>query len=354
MKQVDCIIVGLGIAGIATSEEWLKHGKSILVFDAAEGTSTEVSGGVINPVVLKRFTPVWLASEFMRKATATYNSISAKVGSPVIAPTSIHRIFNNIEEQNDWTVASDKNELSDFLASEIQPAPNTSIHAPYGIGEVKGALRLYPSHLLRVYRDWLERKGLLRRERFDYDALSLHEKGIRYRDVEAKRIVFSEGFAALKNPYFPDGLLVPNKGEYVIVEAPQLQLEFVLKGAMFVIPMGNDRYKVGATFSRDETSLTPTADAAERMEMALAKMVKTPFKIVDQIAGVRPTTKDRRPLLGSATLSDRIHFLNGLGTRGLLMAPLLAEWLFHFSEFGNPLPPEVDIKRFRQPSQDRI
>ena len=45
---------------------------------------------------------------------------------------------------------------------------------------------------------------------------------------------------------------------------------------------------------------------------------------------------------------DKIYLLNGLGTRGVLMAPLLSNWLFRFITNKEKLPPEADIKRFEK------
>jgi glycine/D-amino acid oxidase-like deaminating enzyme len=78
---------------------------------------------------------------------------------------------------------------------------------------------------------------------------------------------------------------------------------------------------------------------------SLSKLIKCPFEVVDQMAGMRPTVKDRRPLLGILS-SEHILFFNGLGTRGLGMAPLLSQQLYNFTEQNIPLPEEINIQRF--------
>jgi len=57
---------------------------------------------------------------------------------------------------------------------------------------------------------------------------------------------------------------------------------------------------------------------------------------------------DRRPLLGRHPKYENVYILNGLGTRGVLMSPLLSNWLFEFIENKKKLPPEADIKRFEK------
>lgn len=317
-----------------------------MVIDDGGGTATEVAGGVVNPVVLKRFNPVWRAKDFLPKASQTYEEISKRLGVRIINPAPLYRILNSVEEQNDWTVASDRRELSAYLSSEIVQNQNPSVQAPYGLGQVNGALQLYPAKLLAEYGNYLDSQGLLLRERFDHSLVENTPAGVTYKNIKARYIIYCEGISALKNPSFPKDALIPNKGEYGIIEAPSLAFEGVLKGPMFVIPYGTGTYKVGATFSRDETSLTTTEDAAERIVAAFQKMVDTPFQLVGQVAGVRPTTKDRRPLLGRFPAQQHTYILNGLGSRGLLMAPLLAQWLFDLVEHGVPVPPEVALGRF--------
>jgi len=59
MKHVDYIIVGCGLAGIAFCEQLNAANKTFIVFDNASQHSSTIAGGLYNPVVLKRFTPVW-------------------------------------------------------------------------------------------------------------------------------------------------------------------------------------------------------------------------------------------------------------------------------------------------------
>ncbi|WP_432411765.1 NAD(P)/FAD-dependent oxidoreductase [Rasiella sp. SM2506] len=354
MKQVEYIIVGLGIAGICFAETLLQQGKTFVVVEDGENGATTASGGVLNPTVLKRFTAAWNASQFFEKALPFYKSISERLDQKIINPVNIHRIFYNIEEQNDWVVASDKLELSDFLSSEIQKNKNISVHAPLGLGSVKGAALLDPSKLIEFYRKYLQQNELLVSESFNYSCLQVTETSVTYKNYVAKQVVFAQGASVKDNPFFnvsvsPEGskVFVGNKGEYVIFKAPALQLKEVLKGPMMLIPLGNDLYKVGASYGRDDYSPGITSRAKEEIVAKLQKMISCDFEVVDQVSGIRPTVKDRKPLLGSFPENPTLYFLSGLGTRGLSMAPLLSEWLYDFVEKDNELPKEVVITRFK-------
>lgn len=56
--EVDYIIVGCGLAGIAFCEQLRQNNKSFVVFDNSSQHSSTVAAGLYNPVILKRFTEV--------------------------------------------------------------------------------------------------------------------------------------------------------------------------------------------------------------------------------------------------------------------------------------------------------
>ncbi len=353
MKNVDYIIVGFGIAGIAFAETLLKHNKSFVVIDNNQKGATATSGGVLNPTVLKRFTAAWNATQFLDTALPFYKAIEVRLSKQIIQEYPVYRILNDIEEQNNWIVTSDKKELSRFLSSEILKNVNPSIKAPFGLGKVKDASKLNPLELIKSYRTYLMDNEKLISEVFDYNSLHISEEKLNYKNIEANSIVFAEGSGVIHNPLFPlsispenDKVFVPNKGEYIIIKAPNLKLDAILKGGMMLIPLGEDFYKVGASYGRDETDTNTTKKAQDTIVEKLAAMVDCSYEIVDQVAGVRPTVKDRKPLIGGLPQHNNVAFLNGLGTRGLSMAPLLSQLLFDFLEIQKPLPPEIDLKRF--------
>ena len=115
---------------------------------------------------------------------------------------------------------------------------------------------------------------------------------------------------------------------------------------MFVLPLGNNLYKVGATFNWKDKTSNPSEEGKEELITKLKKVINVPYKIVDQTAGIRPTVKDRRPLIGVHTKYSQLCILNGLGTRGVMIAPTVAKQLFNHLEHEEELDSETDIKRF--------
>ena len=165
---------------------------------------------------------------------------------------------------------------------------------------------------------------------------------------KAKNIVFAEGFGLKKNPYFNYLPMNGNKGEYVIIEAPELKEEKAIKSSIFCIPLGKDRYKIGANYDRNGTSNEPTEKTKNELLQKMEKFIKCDYQVIDQVAGVRPTVVDRRPLVGRHPENENLYILNGFGSRGVLIAPYAASELYRCNEEGKSLNPEIDINRFNK------
>ncbi|MEZ4779962.1 MAG: FAD-binding oxidoreductase [Flavobacteriaceae bacterium] len=345
-KKVEYIVVGLGIAGISLCEELRRANKTFVVFHHNHNVATKVAGGIINPVILKWFTPVWQVTSFLKTAIPFYKALEDLLSESFITETSILRIFNSAEEQNMWMAASDKFELSKYLEPKIISNNHQHLNAHFGFGKVQSTFQIDTSRLLSLYENYLHQKGNIVKESFDYLKLSFDTSKVQYQDYSAHKIVFADGAAAIRNPNFPKGILNQRKGEYITIKAPNLKCENIIKGKYYVIPLGNDHYKVGATFVHDDSSFIPTAFSKTELTKALKKIISVPFEVINQEVGLRPTVSDRRPLLGNLPSNESVYFLNGLGTRGLLMAPLLAQHLFNYMEFAKELPSEMNIKRF--------
>ncbi|MCB0457751.1 MAG: FAD-binding oxidoreductase [Flavobacteriaceae bacterium] len=345
-KKVDYIVVGLGIAGVSLCEQLWRTNKTFVVIHHNLNVATHVAGGIINPVILKWFTPVWQVTLFLEAAIPFYRTIEDLLSESFLTETNILRIFNSAEEQNMWMAASDKNELSKYLEPKIFSDNHENLKTNFGFGKVNSAFQIKIAALLSAYENYLRKKEVVLKESFDFQRLTFEEDQIHYKNYSANKIVFAEGAAAVHNPYFPKDFLNQKKGEYITVKVPYLNLESILKGKYYVIPLGENLYKVGATFNHHDRSLNPMFEGKEELVEVLKKMILVPFEVVNQEAGLRPTVPDRRPLIGNLPSRELVYFFNGLGTHGLLMAPLLARQLFNYMEYSEELPSEINIRRF--------
>ncbi|MEZ4852808.1 NAD(P)/FAD-dependent oxidoreductase [Flavobacterium sp.] len=344
--MIDYIIVGCGLAGTAFAEMALQNNKSILVFDNASQPSSTVAGGMYNPVVLKRFTAIWKAQEQLELVHQFYTALESKLQIKCNYPLPLWRKFASVEEQNNWFSASDKPSLSNFLETKIRFEKISGIEAPFGFGEVAASGYLDIKELIQSYQRHLKQNNLFSSEAFQYEAIEFKENYIQYKDNKVRHIIFAEGFGLHENPFFKQLPLDGTKGELLHIKSNNLQLNKIVKSNIFILPIGNNTYKVGATYNWKDKTNAPTTEGKIELIEKLNELISCDYQIVAHLAGVRPTVNDRRPLVGTHPIYNNLHILNGLGTRGVMLAPFLAKNLWNYLENKIPLDKEIDCSRY--------
>jgi len=346
--MLDYLIVGSGLAGISFAEIALKNNKSILLIDNKSQNSSRIAGGLYNPVILKRFSEVWKAEEQLILMNEFYDLLEAKLEKKFNFKLPILRKFFSIEEQNNWFVASDKKNLAPFLSTKLVAKKYNSIDSPYNYGEVLHTGYVDTALLLDAYRHYLVNNNLLVEEFFNSGLIEFFDFGIQYKNIQAKNIIFAEGFGLHKNPFFNYLPLDGTKGELFIVKAPDLDIDVIVNTSVFILPLGNDLFKVGATYNWQDKTDLPTEEGKQELLERIKEIITCDFEVMQHFAGVRPTVKDRRPLIGTHHERKSLHILNGLGTRGVMLGPAMAKALYDKIENGIPLDREIDIQRFHK------
>jgi glycine/D-amino acid oxidase-like deaminating enzyme len=343
--KFDYLIVGSGLSGVMLCEALRKRGKSFKVISNKSQQASIVASGLYNPVVLKRFNKAWDAEKHLPVAMSAYEELELFLGIKIDYKLPIYRLFSSIEEQNNWIIASDKIPLKPYLISNIKSNINQNIYAPYGYGEVKNTGRIDTKLLLESYSNVLNNEKLISHESFEYDKLKISKK-IVYKGIESENIIFSEGFGVRQNPFFNYLPMEGTKGELIIINAPKLNSEVIIKSSVFIIPIGKNDYLVGSTYAWDDFNNDPTINAKNKLLNKLDKLILCPYKVVYHRAGIRPTVIDRRPLVGQHKSHQNLYILNGLGSRGVLIAPTVANALINLIEDKLPLQKEINISRF--------
>ena len=346
MKQVDTLIVGFGLAGFAYAEVLYKANKTFHVIDSNAGGSSVIAAGIYNPTLLKRFTMTWMGTEFHQIALPFYQQIEKRLKKQFLYPSTIYKLFSGVSDQNEWLNAADKKTLSFFLEDCIHHHQINGVNSPFGYGKVNHCGRLNTGEIINEYKKSIHAHTT--EAEFDFSALRVEGNAIHYGAISAKRVVFCEGYAMKSNPYFKQLPLVGSKGQILFIKSPELKSEVILKGPIFIAPLGNDIYWAGATFEQNDKSLRCTDESRIWLEERIKKMITVPYRIVDQMTHIRPTVKDRRLLIGTHPRFPNIHILNGLGSRGVLAAPQSADWLISSIAYGKSIPKDVNINRFEK------
>ena len=351
--EVDYIIVGSGLAGICFAEQLRRRHRSFLIISDESQCASEVAGGLYNPLILKRFTLAYNAAEQLDYAMPFYEELTAFLGVEIDQKIPTLRILNTASAQNAWYEARDKRGYERFMKDGFEVNTNEGIEAPFKLAEVLETGKLDTSLLRSAYKAYLKNQNQLLEERFVYNRLQFSEV-VNYGELRAKHIVFAEGYGIKKNPFFNYLPLNGTKGELLLIRCKGLDETRVIKSGVFIIPVGDDLYRIGATYKwKDKTSI-PTEASKQELVEKLQKFLKLPFEVIDHVAGVRPTVTDRKPLVGTHPGYSSCHVLNGMCSRGVMIGPITSEQLCHHIEEKQPLPQEISIDRFRAlwPLQD--
>ena len=347
MPKKDFIIVGQGLAGSILALELLKQGKSVLVIDNSDlSACSKVAGGIYNPVVFKRLTQSWMADRTLPDMFTFFEEAEELFWTQLIHRAEISRVFSNENEELLWKKKA-VNDLADVISGEIHAPKNeySFLKNKYAFVNQGGFVNV--PEFLKQTNHYLEKLNSLLSETFDYSALSISESGITYKDISAEKIIFCEGHLSVKNPHFTQVKFKPAKGEVLTIHCEELKTRSVVNKDIFILPLPQkNHFKVGATYNWDDLTDTPTEEAKQSLVEKLNQLLPYSYKIVNHQAGVRPSTIDRRPVIGFHPEHKNLGIFNGFGTKSVMLAPYFAKHFCSFMENKSELLLEVNVKRF--------
>lgn len=344
MRNVDYIIVGDGYAGLFLAHQLIKNNKSFVIFSEGRKSASQISAGIINPVVLKKFTTFWKAQEQIDFLKDSLKEIESYSGKNYLISAPIHRIFHDENEQNLWLKKSGNEELSAFLDKNF--ARLNEVKNDFQTGKVNQSARLNVNGFFSGLFSYFEKNDHLISERFDYDKLNPSESV--YKDISFKNIIFCEGMGVKDNPYFSEIAVVPNKGHHIKVKLSQpIPENITIKKKHFLFPTGNGLYFYGGTYDREQLHQHIDDSAVTQLVNGLSEFYPYDFEVEEVHFGFRPTVKDRRPIIGRHETLNNLYVFNGMGARGILNGCYFSKDLFRFIEEGIPLHPEVSLARFQ-------
>ena len=350
MTRVEYLIIGHGIAGATLAAELRGRGRTVLVLDAPQPDSaSRVAAGLMNPVAGKRFALAWRAAELLPAARAFYRGLEEKYNRQLLFELPILKLFSSVGEQNTILARSADRPWLDFVPEPDAPLPPVpGLRQPFGGLSIRGGGYVLVEQVLDALATEGRQAGWLQHETFAWEQLvSDPEGGFTYAGrVHAQHVVCCEGAAAVHNPYFRWLPLTPNQGEVLDVECNAQSPDYVLNKGAYAVPLGNGQLRVGATYRWPPFAAGTTPEARQELSQRLQDMTELPFRVTGQRAGVRPAVRDRKPLLGTHPAIPGLHIFNGFGSKGVMLAPRLAQLLADWLEHGQELWPEVHIQRY--------
>lgn len=355
LSAMRFLIIGQGLAGTLTGYRLERAGHDVHYVDAPEQTAASaVAAGIVNPITGRRFVKSWRIDELIPEAKAVYTELESLLGVRLWHEMPLIRTLYNRGDRNDWEVRSGDPGYQEYMDDQPDPGRVPELTEPvFAYAGVRHAARVDVSTLVSAFREKIVGEGRLIGEEFDYGQVkNLLGASAGAKDVNGAMfatydyIICCEGWRARHNPWFAHLPHGGNKGEVLIVKTEAPLLKSMFKHRVFLVPLADDTYWIGATSENRFDDDAPTANNGEYLEDRLAEVLKVPYEIVGHRAAVRPTVRDRRMFIGVHPEEPRLTILNGLGTKGASLAPLGSRWLVEHLLEGEVIPEEVDIRRW--------
>ncbi|MCA6078997.1 NAD(P)/FAD-dependent oxidoreductase [Fulvivirga sedimenti] len=342
----DYLIIGQGLAGTALGYQLHKKGAKVCIYNSEHiHSSSRAAAGLYNPVTGRKMVKTWMADLLFPSLTAFYHELEDRCSCQFLHQIPIYRPFLSVEEQNEWMGKSATNEFEHFI-QKIR----TKSELPWGNDPLGGIVLAQSGYLdiptyLNAMREWFQKELDYYSCEFDISRLQINPGGVRYEEINAKKIIFCDGTTAGQNPFFSWLPFRPVKGEILEIEMEASSNEIFNRG-IFILPLGGKRFRVGSTYDNHDLSWEPTREGRGKIEAQLKGLVNIPYTVVNHYAGVRPATADRRPIIGDHPNHETICIFNGLGTKGVSLAPYFAGQLTNHLEGSSELIKEVNINRY--------
>ncbi len=344
--NIDFLIIGQGLAGTVLSHTLNKRGKSFLFIDAGiKNTASQAAAGIFNPITGRQMRKTWMAGELFNYLPGFYKDLEDLLQTEIIHFMPVLRMFDSQKQVNDWYAQMERPGVEDFLETNQAEIPR-NIKAPMGLYATKKSGFVNVPKLINTYRAYLSKNDMIIEESFQFEKLELKDGKAVYGNISADKIIFCEGAKVKFNPYFEYLPLVPNKGEILEVEVKELSDKFIYNKNGFIMPRANQRFWVGATYERDSFDSEMSAEGLKELHSKIKGITDEEYEEKGTYTGIRPTVRDRKPLLGLHPENEQIGIFNGLGSKGVSLAPYWARAFADHLLNKKELLPEVNIARF--------
>lgn len=347
-ENTDVLIVGMGISGLVLALTLMYQRRSFRIIHLETvGSSSRAAAGLFNPVTGRRPTLTWNASACFPFLHSFYPRAEKTLNSYFFFPKPVFRPAIRTDMLNDFHALSASSCMATYI--EVREVPELhSIDPTLGVGLLTHHSGYLNSHtFLDSGLEYFTIKGLLHNKSFDHAALTLTNTGAEYEGEHYRYVIFCEGSRVIQNPWFGTLPFFLYHGEVLDVYMPTFPETYCVNRGVFVLPVGGNIFKVGATYAKGNTYQTARKEGVDELISGLKALGIKHFDIVESHWGVRPATKDRKPMVGVHPNYAQLGVFNGMGSKAVSLAPLLAHQLVGHLFNMDSLNPDVTMLRFK-------
>lgn len=349
MNQFKFLVVGQGLAGTLFSYQLLKCNQSFIVIDNNYNlSSSKVAAGMFSPVGGKRMLKTWLAETLLENLDNTYLELESLLNTKFYFKQKILQIFqqNELEIYNHISDLPKDDPRKQYIEINNEIKNFKHIDNSFGSAFINKGGWINTEELINSFSDYLKSKNQVINIEINYDDLYFKDNKWHYKNYIFDKVIFCEGFKSIHNPYFKHLPFQLCKGEVLHVDIKNIEKDFILKKGIYLVNLKNDIYKVGASYEWKDLTLSPTQKGIDFIINKLKNFINSDYKIITTKAGIRPTVLDKKPLIGEHHDFKGLYIFNGLGTKGVMLAPYFSEMLINNILYNKEILSDVDIKRF--------
>ncbi len=344
------LVVGQGLAGTVIALTLANRGVQVHVADAGlPWAASPVAAGAFNPVTGKRMQLTWLADELWPVLEAFYPQAEALLNARFFFALPNLRPLLTAEERAEATRMTQAGPLAGWMTlTDVLPwAPANQVVAPFGALLVPRAGYVEVPVLCQAARHWLAADGAFFEQKVVPADLQSSEAGIIWQGRAYAGVIWAEGAAGKANPLLTQLPLAPLKGEILLLapQAPPTLAGAVLNRAAYLAPRPDGLLWAGSTYQHQYESEGPTEEGRASILQRVGKFYLPGLGVEKHLAGIRPSVRDRRPIVGWLPEHAHQYVFTGLGTKGVSLAPWLAGVLADHLLVGKPVPDVVAVRQ---------
>ncbi|WP_455200334.1 FAD-dependent oxidoreductase [Kaarinaea lacus] len=348
--RIDYLIVGQGLAGSIVAWQLMQHERKVLVVDNdIKNSASKVAAGLINPITGQRLVKSTLVDSCLPVAINCYRQLEEHFHRQFYFPVPMLRIFRSKAEIDRYKNRRGDHAYRSYLGESFQAGQSGEcINDLLGSFEQHHTGYLDITALLTTLRMYFEAHNAYCATTFNYSDLVLNKDSVHWQAYQADCVIFCEGANAMDNPWFRWLPFQLSKGEILAVKNDQTRPVKILNDGHWLLPAADGALKVGATYEWQWQDDNPGEEAKTLLLDACKRLtgVDKGWTVINHKAGIRPTTKDKNPFIGTHPDQCELTVFNGFGSKGSMLIPYFASRLVDFLLRGEPLPEPVDIKRF--------
>ncbi len=343
--KIDYLIIGQGLAGSLLAWELIQRQKKVIIIDNNQLNASLVAAGLINPVTGMRFVKSAAVDQLLPTAINYYQQLTEYFNQPFYIEKPMLRLLKNQKQLMACRKRFKDPAYHDYLEKIIPSFPK--IESTVGILKQNKTAYLLTQPLLSSLKDYFIRLNVYIKAEIHYQEIKL-SPSLQWKNIQPSQIIFCEGHLATNNPWFSALPFQLVKGEIITATAGQNIQQNILNYGHWFIPLDSKTFRTGASFDRENINTTTTSTAKKMLLDSLKQVYPTLTieQITNHQAGIRPTTLDKMPFVGTHPYYPELVIFNGFGAKGSLQIPWHCSQLADNLINNKPLSQTSDIHRY--------